>query len=201
MKALALMRSLVIEDGRRWGDAASDFQREDAEAVLDPESATPYSFLTRARGGSKTGDLAGMAIAAMLAQLPPSSRLYGIAADQDQGRLLVDSIDGYARRTPELRGALDVQSFRVVARRPGSVLDVLAADAASVWGLRPAFLVVDELAQWGSTAGPRTIFEAVTTAVAKTGREDGDPDDGGRPGPLGGEDARPREGRPALACA
>jgi hypothetical protein len=139
----------------------------DARAVLDPGSATPYHFLTRARGGSKTADLAGMAIAAMLAQLPPRARAYGLAADRDQGRLLVDSIAGFAARTPELRGALRVDAYRATATRSGSVLDVLAADAPSAWGLRPSFLVINEIAAWASTPGPRRIFEAATTAAAK----------------------------------
>ena len=58
-----------------------------------------------------------MALAVMLAQLPPGSRLYGIAADLDQGRLLVDTIDGLARRTPELRGALEINNYRVTGVR------------------------------------------------------------------------------------
>jgi hypothetical protein len=167
VNAIDLLASLVVEDGRRWGEAAAPFQWEDARAVLDPVSATPYHFLTRARGGSKTSDLGAMAIAAMLAQLPARSRLYGIAADQDQGRLLVDSVSGFAARSPQLRGALKLDAYRVTATRSGSTLDVLAADAASSWGLRPDFLVLDELAQWGTTGTPRRIFEAVTTAVAK----------------------------------
>ncbi len=166
--ALDVLSGLVLEDGRRWGEAAADFQWADAEAVLDAESETPYSFLTRARGGAKTSDLAAMAIASMLAQLPPGSRLYGLAADRDQGRLLIDSIQGYATRTPELRGALDVQAYRVAATRSGSLLEVIAADAPGAWGLRPAFLIVDELAQWGATPSARRLWEAASTAIAKT---------------------------------
>jgi phage terminase large subunit-like protein len=161
------MHALALEDGRRWGEVAADFQLEDARAVLDAASPTPYHFLTRSRGGSKTADLAGMAIAAMLAQLPPASRLYGLAADRDQGRLLVESVEGYATRTPELRGALRVEAYRVTAARSGSVLEILPADAPGAWGLRPAFLVVDEIAQWGTTGGPRRLWEAATTAIGK----------------------------------
>ncbi len=106
--ALDILSGLVLEDGRRWGEVAEPFQWADARAVLDPENETPYHFLTRSRGGSKTADLAGVAIAAMLTQLPAGARLYGLAADRDQGRLLVDSIPGYAARTPELRNALSV---------------------------------------------------------------------------------------------
>jgi phage terminase large subunit-like protein len=165
-KALDVMNALVLETGARWGEVAAPFQQEDAAAVLD-SSGTPYHFLTRARGGSKTADLAGMAVAAMLAQLPPASRCYALAADRDQGRLLLQSIEGYMVRTPELRGAVTVDAFRATTTRSGSTLEVLAADAPGAWGLRPHFLIVDELAQWATTPGPRRLWEAVTTAVAK----------------------------------
>jgi phage terminase large subunit-like protein len=165
--ALDLLAALVLEDGRRWGDAAAGFQWDDAGAILDEESATPYSFLTRSRGGSKTADLGGMAVSMMLAQLPAGSRLFAVAADYDQGRLLVESVDGFARRTPELRGSLEVNAYRVSAPRSGTVLEVLPADGPGAWGLRPAFVVADELAQWPSTSGARTIWEAVSSAVAK----------------------------------
>ena len=41
--------------------------------MLEPVSATPMSFLTRPRGASKTTDLAGIAVAALLEQLPPGA--------------------------------------------------------------------------------------------------------------------------------
>ncbi len=164
--SIDLLAGLVLEDGRRWGDAAVPVQWEDARAVLDVESATPYSFQTRSRGYAKTSDLAGVGVAAMLAQLPAGSRLYGLAADRDQGRLLVDSIAGYQARTPELGSALTVDAYKVTSAS-GSVLEVLAADVAGAYGLRPAFLIVDELAQWASTAGPRALWEATTSAMVK----------------------------------
>lgn len=166
-EALDVMHALVLEDGRRWGDAATDFQREDARAVLDPDSPAPYNLLTRGRGGSKTADGAGMGVAAMLTQLDQRSRLYALAADLEQGRLLVDSISGFAARTPELADALRIDSYRVTATRSGSVLDVLPADQAGIWGIRPALLLADELGQWATTAAPRRLWEAAASAVAK----------------------------------
>lgn len=166
-RAFALLCALVLEDGRRWGDAAVDVQRADALAILDPGSATPYHFLTRSRGFSKTADLAGIAIAAMLAQLANGSRLFALAADKDQGRLLVDSVGAFVQRTPELRGALRVDQFRVTAPRSGSTLEVLAADAPSSWGIRPDLVVVDELGQWAGTSGSRTLWESVASSAAK----------------------------------
>jgi phage terminase large subunit-like protein len=140
-------------------------QWEDARAVLDPAGA-PYGFLTRSRGYSKTTDLAAVAVATMLEQLPPASRLYGIAADRDQARLLVDAVAGFVARTPELRGALDVDAYAATTRA-GTRLEVLAADVAGSWGLLPAFLIVDELAQWLTTTAPRALWEAVTSALTK----------------------------------
>jgi phage terminase large subunit-like protein len=165
--ALDLLASLVLEDQRRWGEAAVAQQWADAKAVADVDSPTPYHFLTRARGFSKTADLAGMAVATMLADLPERSRLYGLAADLEQGRLLVDSVAGFAARTPELQGALQVDAYRVRATRSGSVLEILSADAPGAWGIRPAFLIVDELAQWGTTGAPRRLWDAAMTALAK----------------------------------
>jgi hypothetical protein len=47
------------------------------------------------------------------------------------------------------------------------VLEVLAADSAGAWGPRPWWLVVDEVRTGRSTPGPRLLFEAVSSAVAK----------------------------------
>ncbi len=165
--ALALLGLLRLEDGTCWGTVANAVQWEDAERVLDPESSRPYGLATRARGYDKTGGAAGMAAAVMLTQLAPASHTYYLAADRDQGRLAIDSVAGYVARTPEIAGALVVDAFKVRAPRTGCVLEVLPADVAGSFGLRPAFLIVDELAQWAETEGPRRLFDATTSALAK----------------------------------
>jgi hypothetical protein len=165
--ALDLLAALVLEDGSRWGDAAVRLQWEDARAVLDPSSQTPLHWLGRARGYSKTTDLGAMAIAAMLAQAPGRSRLYGLAADQAQGGILLDGIAGFASRTPELHDALVIQESKVIAQRSGSTLSILPADSASIWGLRPWFAVVDEVSQWHDSARTRKVWEGLTTGLAK----------------------------------
>jgi hypothetical protein len=103
--ALGLLHALVLEDGRRWGDAELPWQREDAEPVLDQQSPAPCSLLTRGRRGAKTSDLAGIAVAAMLTQAPAGARLYATAEERDQASLFADSISGLKFRTPELRDA------------------------------------------------------------------------------------------------
>lgn len=100
-------------------------------------------------------------------------RYYWLAADGDQGALAIDAIAGFVERTPTLAGRVEIQSRRVVAPDTGASLDVLAADAAGAWGLRPTGVFVDELAQWMDTPQPRRLWEAVSTAVAKHAAAEG----------------------------
>lgn len=167
--ALDLLASLRLETGRSWGEAATETQRADASSILDADAHERFHFVTRARGYSKTTDLAAVAVAVLLRQAPAGSRSYAVAADQGQARLLLDSIEGFVRRTPGLGQLLEVQAWRVSVRRGGATLDALPADQAGAWGLRPYFAVCDELCQWATTPGPRRIFEAVTSAIPKTG--------------------------------
>ena len=178
MSEFALLDLLRLEDGRRWGDAATDVQRADAAAVLDRSSATRYHWLGRARGFSKTSDLAGVALEVLLTQAPPGSRSYGLGADQDQSWLLLDAAAGHVHRTgTQLEELVEIQATRIVVRRGGASLEALPADQAGAWGLRPFFVVVDELGQWGTTRGPRRIFDALMTAMPKTGGRTGRRDD------------------------
>ena len=164
--ALGWMASFRLENGERWGQAAADFQLEDARAILQGEP--PYSFLTRPRGGSKTTDCAAACLAVMLVQAPPGAQLYVFAADQDQARLVLDSVEGFVARTPHLSEVVDVHAFRARVRATGVTLHISAADAPGTWGLRPYMVILDELGQWPETAGPLQLFDAVRTAVVKT---------------------------------
>jgi hypothetical protein len=88
-RAIDLVELLALEDGRRWGDAATPEQRADVAAVLDLRSERRMHWLGRARGYSKTSDTAAMSLAALLVQLPAGAAAYAAAADRDQARLLL----------------------------------------------------------------------------------------------------------------
>jgi hypothetical protein len=164
--ALNLLGALVLEDGRAWAEAAHDFQVSDAAAILDASSATLMHYLTRSRGCAKTSDLAGCVIADALEQAPAGASLFGLAADVDQGRLLLAAIAGFRERTPGLADVVDVQASRAVFPR-GVSFTILAADAPSSWGLTPWFVVCDELGYWPETPGARALWDSVSSAVAK----------------------------------
>jgi hypothetical protein len=168
MTASSLLAGLVLEDGRRWGQVATTWQRADATAILDPGEGDPrYHFLTRPRGGSKTVDLAGVTLAALVDQFPRGRRGYGFAADKDQAGLLLDSVAGFVDRTSEIRGAVSIQASKLVANRSGATFEIMASDASSAWGLRPYLAVIDEIAQWSETRGPRSVWTAIFSAMPK----------------------------------
>jgi integrase len=74
VEPFVLIDHLRIESGQRWGDVADAVQKEDARAVLDFASTTPFHWLGRARGWSKTSDLSGIALEVLL-RAPPAARL------------------------------------------------------------------------------------------------------------------------------
>lgn len=167
-EAMRLLMGLTMPDGRRFGEVAIDVQIADAKAILDPVAGgAAFHFITRPRGMSKTSDLAGMLLAILLTQQAPGTTSYGAAADQDQAALLIDSVAGFIERTPGLAGAVKITGRKVTATRTGATFEALAADLASSWGLRPAFLVVDEVAQHATGARAQRFFEALHSATGK----------------------------------
>jgi len=163
--ALAMLGALVMEDGRRWGDVAESWQWDLARWFFDPEDE-PNRWESRPRGGSKTTDVAGLACVALLTTLPPGSRGYAMAVDRDQAALIAEAAAGFVARTPALAAGLTVLASRIDARS-GSVLEIMAADAASAWGLRPAIAVCDEFAQWPNTRNAKGLWQAITSAMGK----------------------------------
>ena len=165
MNPIAMMAGLVMEDGRRWGDVAEEFQWQTARWFFDADS-TPYRWESRPRGGSKTTDVAGLLLVALTTTLPPGSRAYCVAVDRDQGGLVVDAVAGFVARTPALANAVTVSNYRITTRS-GSTLDVLAADAASAWGLKPVLVLADEFCLWPNARNARGLWEALTSAMGK----------------------------------
>jgi phage terminase large subunit-like protein len=164
--ALQLLAALVLEDGRRWGDAAAPWQWDDAHAVLNIDGPRRH-FLTRPRGGSKTTDLGAIALVALLEQLAALSEAQAFAADRDQAARLQKSIKGFAARTDGLSGALKIDTYRVTNQKTGASLAIEASDDASAWGGKPPFVIADELAQWKATAGPRSLWDAIVSSLVK----------------------------------
>lgn len=168
--ALDVLHGLVLDDGRRWGEAAagSVWQAADAEAVLEPAGDAPrLHWLGRPKGGSKSTDLAGISIAWLLEQAPAGAEGFAVAADLEQANRLLDKARGFISRTPGLSGVLRVDAQRIVNLRTGARVQALAADVAGSEGLLSPWFVVDELPNWASTAAAKAMWVSIFSAVPK----------------------------------
>lgn len=166
--ALDLLASLVLEDGRRWGDAATPVQWADSHRILDPAPGDPrLGLVERSKGFSKTTDLSGCGISWLLTQAPPLAEGYIVGADSEQGNRLLDRARGLISRTPGLASLLDVQARQIVNRRTGARLLVLAADVPGSEGILAHMFFVDEGARWANTRTARGMWTSIVSAVPK----------------------------------
>lgn len=167
LDALDLLGGLVLESGALWGEVATEHQRADAAALLSRDPAAPrMHYQTRPRGGSKTTDAAGVALAALVTQAPPRSTSHAYARDLGQAGLLVDAMAALVGRTG-LGSLVDVAAGAVTMRASRARLVVESADAASAYGHLPWLVIADELAQWPTTREARALWEALVSGLPK----------------------------------
>lgn len=164
--ALGLLNALVVDsDGARWGERATDLQREDAHALLDRGGVRRH-WIGRPRGYAKTDDLAAITTVAMLERLHAGDEALAIASDREQAGILVRRIRWIATRTPELGSALTIDRYQVRSSA-GVRLEAMASDASGSWGRTPAWTVADELCQWSRSPSARELWISTSTAAVK----------------------------------
>lgn len=161
-----LLCGLRLESGASWGEAAQDWQCEDAASVLAGDGPR-RTFLLRGRGMSKTTDAAALALVLLLTQAPPRSRSYCYAVDIDQARIMIDTLGGFVARTPGLAGGVELGASSVVVRASGASLSIESSDGASAFGTRPWLTAVDELGAWPLTSNHGRLWSAIVSAVPK----------------------------------
>lgn len=165
-EAYGVMCSLVLEDGRRWGETAGQFQRKNALDILDVDHEVRQSWIELPRGARKTTDLAGLLLSIMAVQAPAAARLYIGASDLDQAREVIDAASGLIARTPELGGLFEVTGLVVTCLRSGSTLTALPADASAM-GKRAYLVVLDELANWPDTRKSIKFWDVLMSGTRK----------------------------------
>lgn len=162
-----LVASMVLDNGSRWGDCATPDQWADMRALLSPERPR-WHFWLRARGRSKTLDSGAATLATMLSgEIRAGDEMYAAAEDRTQAGLLAEKIRGIGEATPELRGAAEVQQFRVITPRTGAMLNVLSSELAGSWGKTPRWLFIDEICNHGATRPKAEFIDALLTALVK----------------------------------
>ena len=165
-KALDVLSLMVLEDGRRWGETAADFQWADARAILNMDSEVRQFWIELPRGARKTTDMAGIQLAALYAQAPPMARLYVGASDEEQAQELIDAALGLVERTPELAGVFRTGELEITCNANGASVRALAADASAM-GKRAWMITLDEVANWPETRKARRFWGVLTSGNRK----------------------------------
>ena len=152
---------LTLPNGGSYGASLDDWQRDDFATAFE---GSRNVWWERPRAHSKTMDAAALALHHLLSG--PGRRVYFAAVDKDQASLAHDSLRGFIQRSELLQGSLQVDRWRVTAPSTDSTLDVLSADAASSWGLRPSLVVADELQAWRGDPAEE-LFYSLYSALGK----------------------------------
>lgn len=171
----AFRDALVIDlgggKGAFLGKVAEPWQREAFDALdpawlsiigKGPPDPVRRAYLERARGHSKTTDIAAMVTWLLFAA---DRKVTGIAtaADKDQAKLLRDGIDTVVRLNPWLSEILTVNKYGVYNVQTGSELQIIATDDGSAYGHTVDFIICDELTHWDS----EEMFTAAFSTAAK----------------------------------
>lgn len=149
--------AIVIDAGepRRFGECADPWQRElvgpmipaiDDLAGLTEGYRGPRRFMhILARGHNKSSLEAWIAAFLLIASKRPVKG-YVLAADRDQGRLVLQALEDLLRLNPWI--AEHVHVTKSVITGPAGFIEVLPCDARSMMGLRGNFYIADEFVHW-----------------------------------------------------
>ncbi|REK13004.1 MAG: hypothetical protein DWQ37_10285 [Planctomycetota bacterium] len=155
--------SKVIETWQAKDFAALDGGLQVAAGVAPTSEVIQRAYLERARGHSKTTDIA-INLAYVLNAATAAITAICVAADADQARLVLDALALLCRINPPLGKVLEIQKNAVINRKTGAKVTVLSSDAPSSWGLLPDFIVCDELTHWQQG---EALFESLLSSAAK----------------------------------
>lgn len=160
---------------RRFGEAADTWQREliapkvpavNAVAGIIPQYAGPRSFLDILPRGHDKSSLEGRIANFLLVYSRLRVTGYIIAADKDQGKLIVQAMrDEASLEENRWYGEhLKFSKYEVVG--PAGQFEVVPADASSAFGFRGNVYILDEVTHWKPGVG-QAVFEAVVTGREK----------------------------------
>ena len=194
--ALVLLSSLVLENDRRWGGASPGVPM--ARRRRAPRRALAYAVCVLdasarrledhrpgcdpARGDYRAGTAGRPAVRA--------------CRRSRAGHPVLDAVAGFVKRTPFLREAVEISSYRATLTETDVTLEVLAADAPGAWGLRPYF---SWSTSWPSGSNAKIVAPVRSRAHRhRQGRRThGHPDHGRGSDTLRCGGPRPRSRRPA----
>jgi phage terminase large subunit-like protein len=164
---LDVVAGLVLDNGHRWGEVATDVQQANVRAVLTPAPGDPkMHWLELPKGHSKTTDTAAASLAYLICQAPDVTEGFVAASDQEQAARLLGAARGMITRSG-LTGALQVESRRILNTRTGAAVVALAADAPGTEGVLSPWIIADELPRWPTTKAAKDMWTALFSSQPK----------------------------------
>jgi hypothetical protein len=127
-----------------------------------PPSHTHFLSIL-ARGHDKTG-LEGRIASFLLAYSRRPINGYIIAADKDQGRILVEAMHQEAMLNPWFGDKLTFSKYEVSG--PAGKFEVVPADAGSAYGFRGNVYILDEVTHWKEGVGEK-IYGTIMSGTEK----------------------------------
>jgi len=103
------------------------------------------AFVEVPRGNGKSTLVAGLALYMAFFDDEPGAEVYAAATKQDQARIVFDAARHMVRRSPGLLKRLTVQEHNIYHLPSASRFQPLGADAHTLDGCRPHFVVIDEV--------------------------------------------------------
>lgn len=145
----------------------AEFMKEDIRAIYDNTAGTRTAIISRGRKNAKTTESACLLLLHMVGpEHRQNSEVYSTAMSRDQAAIVFSIAAKMVRMSPTLSALVTVKdsSKQLQCQRLGTLYRALSADAATTYGLNPAFVIHDEL---GQVKGPmHPLYEAVETATA-----------------------------------
>jgi phage terminase large subunit-like protein len=143
------------------------WQRDELAKIYDNPLGTRRAILSFGRKNGKTALSACLLLLHLVGpKMRPNSHLFSTAQSRDQAAILFALAAKMVRMSPSLSAVIGVRDTAksLYCKELGTVYRALSADAATAFGLSPAFIVHDEL---GQVRGPRSpLYEALETATA-----------------------------------
>jgi phage terminase large subunit-like protein len=119
------------------------------------------AFNDVARKNGKTTEAAGVGLFGLTADNEPGAEVYSAATKKDQAKLCFNEAKRMARSAPGLRERVVRRTNRMSVATSDSFFEPLSADADTLDGLNPHFVILDELHKHKS----RAVLDVMDTAV------------------------------------
>jgi hypothetical protein len=159
----------LIPDGPRFGELMTPEQREVLSVVSRcllaisrrQHPITRGVWLEAVKGFGKDG-LAGIGILWLLVFSPWNVLIQVGADDQEQAGEVKRAIEDWLRANLWLEDRVDVQRWKIIAKRTGAECEILTTDATGSHGARVSFLCLNEVSHIQSEEYASTLMDNFT---------------------------------------